>query len=388
MATQTEKDLVNLRTDVVGSLLRPAELKQAHADRGADKISAEALRQIEDEAIRKAVRFQEEMGLSVITDGEFRRLNFQDSFAASVSGFAARQVDFTFMESLSREGKPLQRWDPYHIAGEGAAILQRRPVAQKLRLARNLPLEEYRFVSGVARKPVKVTLVGPDRITQRFDYQNSKSIYWSTEDFVADVVRIEREMVRSLIDAGCRYVQIDAPSYTAYVDGPSLAEMKERGEDPMKNLTRSIQADNEILRLFDGTTFGIHLCRGNQRSMWHREGSYDAIAEKLFNELRHDRFLLEYDSPRAGTFEPLRFVPKGKMVVLGLVSTKVPDIETVDDLKRRIDSACKYIPLEQLALSPQCGFASDVVGNLINEDDQKKKLEVVVETARQVWGSA
>jgi len=388
MATQTQKDLANLRTDVVGSLLRPAELKQAHADRGAEKISAEALRQIEDEAIRKAVRFQEEMGLSVITDGEFRRLNFQDSFAASVSGFAARQVDFTFMESLSREGKPLQRWDPYHIAGEGAAILQRRPVAQKLRLARNLPLEEYQFVSGVTQKPVKVTLVGPDRITQRFDYQNSKSVYWSTEDFVADVVRIEREMIRSLIDAGCPYVQIDAPSYTAYVDGPSLQEMRERGEDPMKNLTRSIQADNEILRLFDGAIFGIHLCRGNQRSMWHREGSYDAIAEKLFNELRHDRFLLEYDSPRAGTFEPLRFVPKGKIVVLGLVSTKVPDIETVDDLKRRIDSACKYIPLEQLALSPQCGFASDVVGNLISDDDQKRKLEVVVETARQVWGRA
>jgi methionine synthase II (cobalamin-independent) len=388
MATQTQKDLANLRTDVVGSLLRPAELKQAHADRGAEKISAEALRQIEDAAIRKAVQFQEGLGLSVITDGEFRRLNFQDSFAASVSGFAARQVDFTFMESLSREGKPLQRWDPYHIAGEGAAILQRRPVAQKLRLARNLPLEEYQFVSGVTQKPVKVTLVGPDRITQRFDYQNSKSVYWSTEDFVADVVRIEREMIRSLIDAGCPYVQIDAPSYTAYVDGPSLQEMRERGEDPMKNLTRSIQADNEILRLFDGATFGIHLCRGNQRSMWHREGSYDAIAEKLFNELRHDRFLLEYDSPRAGTFEPLRFVPKGKIVVLGLVSTKVADIETVDDLKRRIDSACKYIPLEQLALSPQCGFASDVVGNLISDDDQKRKLEVVVETARQVWGSA
>jgi methionine synthase II (cobalamin-independent) len=388
MATQTQKDLANLRTDVVGSLLRPAELKQAHADRGAEKISAEALRQVEDDAIRKAVKLQEEIGLNVITDGEFRRLNFQDSFAASVSGFAARQVDFSFMESLSREGKPLQRWDPYHIAGEGAAILQRRPVAQKLRLARNLPLEEYQFASGVAQKPVKVTLVGPDRITQRFDYQNSKSVYWSTEDFVADVVRIEREMIRSLIDAGCRYVQIDAPSYTAYVDGPSLAEMKERGEDPMKNLTRSIQADNEILRLFDGTTFGIHLCRGNQRSMWHREGSYDAIAEKLFNELHHDRFLLEYDSPRAGTFEPLRFVPKGKIVVLGLVSTKVPDIEKVEDLKRRIDSACKYISLDQLAISPQCGFASDVVGNLINADDQKRKLEVVVETARQVWGSA
>jgi 5-methyltetrahydropteroyltriglutamate--homocysteine methyltransferase len=269
---------------------------------------------------------------------------------------------------------------------DGAAILQRRPVAQKLRLVRNLPLDEYKFVSTVAGKPAKVTLVGPDRIVQRFDYQNSKSVYWSTEDFVNDVVRIEREMVRSLIDAGCQYVQIDAPSYTAYVDGPSLQEMRDRGEDPMKNLARSIKADNEILRLFDSVTFGIHLCRGNQRSMWHREGSYDAIAEMLFTELHHDRLLLEYDSARAGTFEPLRFVPKEKTVVLGLVSTKVPELETVDDLKQRIDRASKYIPLDQLAISPQCGFASDVVGNLISEDDQKRKLEVVVETARQVWG--
>ena len=377
--------LASIRTDVVGSLLRPNHLKQAYAEREQKKIGDDDLRRIEDDAIREAVRLQEEAGLDVITDGEYRRLNFQDSFAASVSGFEARAVNLSFMESLSREGKPLQRWDPYHVA-DGAAILQRRPVSQKLRLVRNLPLEEYSFVSGVARQPAKVTLVGPDRIVQRFDYQNSKSVYWSTEDFVADVVRIEREMIRSLIDAGCRYVQIDAPSYTAYVDGPSLDEMRERGEDPMKNLMRSIQADNEVLRLFDGVTFGIHLCRGNQRSMWHREGSYDAIAEALFGGLQHDRFLLEYDSPRAGTFEPLRFVPKGKVVVLGLVSTKVPALETVDDLKSRIDRASKYLPLEQLAISPQCGFASDVVGNLISEDDQKRKLEVVVETARQVWG--
>ena len=381
----TKNDINQIRTDVVGSLLRPDHLKQAYARREEDKISGDELRQIEDDAIREAVRLQEGVGLDVVTDGEFRRLNFQDSFAASVSGFDARRVDLSFMESLSREGKPLQRWDPYHVA-EGAAILQRRPVSQKLRLVRNLPLEEYQFVSKVARKPTKVTLVGPDRITQRFDYQNSKSVYWSLEDFVADVVRIEREMIRSLVDAGCRYVQIDAPSYTAYVDGPSLQEMRDRGEDPMKNLARSIKADNEILRLFDNITFGLHLCRGNQRSMWHREGSYDAIAEMLFTELHHDRLLLEYDSPRAGTFEPLRFVPKGKTVVLGLVSTKVPELEMVDDLKQRIDRASKYIPLDQLALSPQCGFASDVVGNLISEDDQKRKLEVVVETARQVWG--
>jgi 5-methyltetrahydropteroyltriglutamate--homocysteine methyltransferase len=247
-------------------------------------------------------------------------------------------------------------------------------------------LEEYSFVSQIARKPVKVTLVGPDRISQRFDYQKSKSVYWSMDDFLADVVRIEREMIRSLIDAGCPYVQIDAPGYTAYVDAPSLEAMRNRGEDPMKNLDRSIKADNELLRLFQDTTFGIHLCRGNQRSMWHREGSYDAIAEQLFTQLRHHRLLLEYDTPRAGTFEPLRFVPKDKVVVLGLVSTKVRELEKVDDLKRRIDEASRYVPLEQLAISPQCGFASDVVGNLISEDDQKRKLEVVVETARQVWG--
>jgi len=385
---ESSSPLAKIRTYVIGSLLRPARLKEAYGECDQGKISAEELGRIEDEAIRTAVKLQEQIGLDVITDGEFRRLNFQDSFAASVSGFDARRVDLAFVESLVREGKPLQRWDPYHIAGQGAAILQRRPVSQKLRLARNLPLEEYRFVSALTQKPAKVTLVGPDRITQRFDYQNSKSIYWSVDDFVADVVRIEREMIRGLVDAGCRYVQIDAPSYTAYVDGPSLQEMRDRGEDPMKNLTRSINADNEILRLFDGVTFGIHLCRGNQRSMWHREGSYDAIAEKIFNELHHDRFLLEYDSPRAGTFEPLRFVPKNKTVVLGLVSTKVAELETVDDLKQRIERASKYIPLEQLAISPQCGFASDVVGNLISEDDQIRKLEAVVETARQVWGTS
>jgi 5-methyltetrahydropteroyltriglutamate--homocysteine methyltransferase len=378
------KQLAQIRTDVVGSLLRPLLVKQAYAQHDAGMIGAEELRRIEDDAIRQAVALQEAIGLAVVTDGEFRRLNFQDSFSASVSGFDARPADLSFVESLSREGKPLQRWDPYRVA-DGAAILQRRPVSQKLRLVRNLPLEEYMFVSKIAQRPAKVTLVGPDRISQRFDYQNSKSIYWSMEDFVADVVRIEREMIRGLVEAGCRYVQIDAPSYTAYVDAPSLDEMKARGEDPVKNLMRSIKADNEILRLFDDVTFGIHLCRGNQRSMWHREGSYDAIAEMLFTGLRHDRFLLEYDSPRAGTFAPLRFVPKDKVVVLGLVSTKVPDIETVEDLKRRIDAAAKYLPLEQLAISPQCGFASDVVGNLVSEDDQKRKLEVVVETARQVW---
>jgi 5-methyltetrahydropteroyltriglutamate--homocysteine methyltransferase len=238
----------------------------------------------------------------------------------------------------------------------------------------------------VAKKPVKVTLIGPDRICQRFDWQNSQTVYPTVEEFMSDVVKVEREMILALTDAGCRYIQIDAPGYTAYVDSPSLQAMRERGEDPEENFSQSLKADNELLEGFDDVTFGIHLCRGNQRSMWHREGSYDNIAERLLNELKHDRFLFEYDSPRAGGFEPLRFLPKGKLVVLGLVSTKISQLEKIDDLRRRIDEAAKHAPLEQLAISPQCGFSSDVVGNLISEDDQKRKLEIVVETSRQVWG--
>ena len=379
------KDLRKIRNDVVGSLLRPAYLKQARHRFDEGKIDGEEMRQIEDQAVQEAVLLQEQVGLEVVTDGEFRRLNFQDSFGASVGGFDASQTGIQFYESRVQGGKPLQRWEIPDREAKGTAIAQRRPVVERLRLVDNLPLKEYLFVGRTAQRPVKVTLIGPDRICQRYDHKNSTSIYSTVDDFMADVVRIERQMVETLVKAGCRYIQIDAPGYTAYVDPPSLHAMRERGEDPIANFDRSVKADNQILRGFD-VTFGIHLCRGNQRSMWHREGSYDAIAERLFNTLGHHRFLLEYDSPRAGSFEPLRFVPKGKLVVLGLVSTKVPQLEKIDELKRRIDRANKYLPLEQLAISPQCGFSSDVVGNLISEDDQKRKLEVVVETARQVWG--
>jgi 5-methyltetrahydropteroyltriglutamate--homocysteine methyltransferase len=161
--------------------------------------------------------------------------------------------------------------------------------------------------------------------------------------------------------------------------------MRARGEDPMENFSRSLRADADLIQGFPGVTFGIHLCRGNQRSMWHREGAYDAIAERLFTDLPHDRFLLEYDSPRAGGFEPLRFVPKGKVAVLGLVSTKVPQLESLDELRQKVDAAAKYVPLERLAISPQCGFASDVVGNLLTEEEQRRKLELVVEAARAIW---
>ncbi len=380
------KDLAQIRNDVVGSLLRPARLKEARSRFDEGKISERELRAVEDDSIRAAVTLQEEIGLAVVTDGEYRRLNFQDSFGESVTGYDAGRPSLDFYEKRTEGGSPLRRWEiPDGGEQKGTAVAQRRPALEKIRLARNVPLEEFQYLKRVAQCPAKVALIGPDRIAQRFDWQHSQSVYSGLDEFVNDVVEIEREIIRGLIGAGCRYVQIDAPGYTAYVDPPSLEAMRARGEDPQENFRRSLAADNQMLSGFDDVTFGIHLCRGNQRSMWHREGTYDAIAERLLNELNYDRFLFEYDTPRAGGFEPLRFLPKGKVIVLGLVSTKVAQLETVEELKRRIDSAAKYVPLEQIAISPQCGFSSDVVGNLISAEDQKRKLEIVVETARQVW---
>jgi methionine synthase II (cobalamin-independent) len=383
---RTKPELAKIRTDVVGSLLRPAAVKDARIAFDDGRMTAEALRAIEDEAVREAVRVQESAGLDVITDGEMRRLNFQDSFGASVEGYDAARSTLKVYERRVEGSAPGQRWDIPTMHHAGTAVSHRRPAKSRLKLAHNIPLEEYRFVSKVATKPVKVSLIGPDRISQRFEYENSTAVYRDMDAFLTDVVAIERQIVTSLVDAGCRYVHIDAPGFTAYIDPPSLDQMRARGEDPMQNFARSLKAEAAVIANYPGVTFGIHLCRGNQRSMWHREGAYDAIAERLFNELPHDRFLLEYDTPRAGSFEPLRFLPKGRVVVLGLVSTKTPELETVDHLKRRIEEASKFIPLDQLAISPQCGFASDVVGNLLSPGDQKRKLERVVETARAVWG--
>ncbi len=384
--TTNKAALAKIRTDVVGSLLRPAFVKEARTAFDDGKISEATLHAVEDRAVREAVRLQEDAGLDVVTDGEMRRLNFQDSFGASVEGYNANRSTLKVYEQRVEGSAPGQRWDIPTMHHAGTAVSHRRPAKARLKLARNIPLEEYRFASQVASRPAKVSLIGPDRISQRFDYESSTAIYRDIDDFLADVIAIERQIVTSLVDAGCRYVHIDAPGFTAYVDESTMAQMRARGENPMKNFARSLSAEAAVVANYPGVTFGIHLCRGNQRSMWHREGTYDAIAERLFNELPHDRFLLEYDTPRAGGFEPLRFVPKGRVVVLGLVSTKVPELETVDALKRRIAEASRFLPLDQLAISPQCGFASDVVGNLVSADDQRRKLEVVVETARQVWG--
>jgi len=377
--------LDRIRSDVVGSLLRPARWKEARQRLDAGQLSPEQFAEIELDCVREHLALQESIGLDVVTDGEVSRLNFQDSFGLAVSGYDTGTETLKSHERRVAGGTAHARFDMPDLAAAGTPVVHRRPVVEKLQLRRNVPLEEYRRAAPLARKPVKVSLIGPDRIQQRFDFQNSKKTYASVDAFLEDVVELQRRMIQELVDAGCRYVHIDEPGYTAYVDEPSMAAMRQRGEDPMANFSRSLRANARLVSGFPGVTFGIHLCRGNQRSMWHREGSYDAIAERLFNELPYQRFLLEYDSPRAGSFAPLRFVPKDKVVVLGLVSTKVPELESVDDLVRRIEEAAKYVPVERLAISPQCGFGSDVVGNLVSEHDQRRKLERVVEAARKVW---
>ncbi len=382
MVSTSSSDLSAMRVDLVGSLLRPAKLKEAFFEYGDGKASADELRRVQDESIRDVIAMQEAHRLPIVVDGEFRRTSFMESFSA-VAGVEEWQTGVkTYHQILSRK----DTGESKSYKGQDPILLNRKRVSERLRLVRNQLLDDYQFAQQLTDRPVKVTLIGPDRITQCYESENSRDIYPTVDEFVADVVAIERQMVGQLADAGCRYVGIDAPGYTAYVDEASLAAMRSRGEDPQANMARSIKADNEVIAHCPDVTFGIHICRGNRQSMWHREGHYDAIAERLFNALDHARLLLEYDSERAGTFEPLRFVPKGKMAVLGLITTKVGRPETVDELRRRIEEAARYISIEQLAISPQCGFASSIMGNLLSEEEQWRKLDIMMETAHKVWG--
>jgi 5-methyltetrahydropteroyltriglutamate--homocysteine methyltransferase len=386
-------DLNKIRIDHIGSMVRPATLKDVFARYDRGQASQQELSQAQDQAIREVIQKQETHGFPVVTDGEFRRHSFQESFSECVTGFDVPKNIGLYYEKRDLNENPLERAEQ-NFEEAGPAIITRRGAAERLKLVRNLPLEEFLYAQSVAKVPAKVTVLGPDRIAQRFKWEASLNVYKSLDDFVDHIVEIERQIIAELVNAGCKYIQIDAPGYTAYVDKVSLERMRSRGEDPERNFQRSIAADNALIEGFPGVTFGIHICRGNARTIdpqtgklvpqWHREGSYDAIAEKLFNTLKHQRILLEYDSDRAGSFEPLRLVPKNKIVVLGLVSTKNSDMETVDDLKRRIDQASKYLPIQQLALSPQCGFGG-IDSKVLSEDEMWTKMDKIVDAARQVW---
>ncbi|HEX7231726.1 MAG TPA: hypothetical protein VF452_15105 [Candidatus Binatia bacterium] len=272
------------------------------------RISEAGLKQTQDQAIREVVAKQVAHNLPIVVDGEFRRTSFMESFSV-VAGVEEWQAGVkSYHEVLKRADRDATATHK----GQDPILLNRKRVTQRLKLVRNSLLDDFQFAQTLTHRPVKVTVIGPDRIQQCYDADASRGIYKSTAEFSYDVVKIEREMIDQLSQAGCRYVGIDAPGYTAYVDPDSLAAMRSRGEDPMGVMERSIKADNEVIAGFPNTIFGIHICRGNRQSMWYREGHYDAIAERLFVGLQHPRLLLEYDTERAGSFEPLRFIPRAK----------------------------------------------------------------------------
>ncbi len=296
-----------LRFDHIGGLRRPDWLRELYRRFDTGAATAAELRAGQDRAVAAVLRSQGEVGATIVTDGEFRRHGFQDSFGQAVSGFAAtpygaRTPQPAFVEGRRNETGP---------SGPGPAVVHRLPVTERLKLVRNVILEEYQLGSPLAPAPMKVTLIGPDRISQRFEWEHSQQVYPDMDEFLGDVVAIERAMIAAAVAAGCRYVQIDAPGFTAYVDKPLLQQMRERGEDPAHNLARSIAAENAIIDGFPGVTFGIHVCRGNGPG-WHREGYYDDIAEQLFTGLRHQRLLLEYDTERPVPSTHCASCPRGR----------------------------------------------------------------------------
>jgi len=364
------------RSDVVGSLLRPAYLKDARGRHEAGELSDAAFKAIEDRAVAEAVDLQERAGIEVVTDGEMRRYAFYGHLIDAVEGY-------------DRYGG----WAiPFRDEKGAELILQRPVVVSKLRRRRHLCAEEYTWLRARTKRPAKTTLISAQQAAAYYDADKSKGAYATVDAYLADLVDILRGEIEELIRLGCAYIQIDSPQYTALLD-PELREgYRKRGADPDRLLDLSIEMDNAIIgghsekRAANGTgiTFGLHLCRGNNQSKFYAQGDYGPIT-KVFRKTRFHRFLLEFDDSRSGGFEPLAEAPEDRSVALGLVSTKKPELESKDALKRRIEEAASYVPLERLALSPQCGFASTLEGNLLTPEDQEAKLRLVAETAREVW---
>ncbi len=376
------------RADHVGSLLRPPEVLEAHERFAAQGITREQLREIEDRAILKAFDLQREVGLDIFSDGEYRRGNWAGDFISSVDGYLRAEVPIRFEWRLPDQmgGK---------VEGQVREVIEAMPqqsgmvVGSKLRQKQRLTEHELTFLKEKAPGPFKVTLPAASYIVGRgWKPGVTDKVYDSRWELAEDVSRILNGEVESLQAKGVPYIQIDNPHWPDYIPEDRRQAWRSIGVDPDAAMDEDIRMDNAVTQGLDRSkvTLATHICRGNGRSAWHTVGGYEPIAEKVFGGLEVDRFLLEYDTDRSGGFEPLRFMPRGRQVVLGLVTTKVGDLETRDDLLRRIDEASKYVPVENLALSPQCGFASVEAGNLLTWDEQKRKLELVVETARKVWG--
>jgi 5-methyltetrahydropteroyltriglutamate--homocysteine methyltransferase len=360
---------MSYRADQVGSLLRPPQLIDARTAYTEGRLDLDALHAVEDEAILDILEQQRQAGIDVFTDGEYRRYNFYSDMVDAVTGFVAAPERTT-------------NWQ-----GEGGGQLAGRAIGGKLEQKRRLTEHELPFLRAHAPGPIKVTVPSASQFVRFYKDGLTDHFYPTRADLARDLAAIVRRELEWLIAEGVPYIQIDAPNYTGLVDAAGRERLRQSGVDPDDVLDEAIAVDNASVAGLarEGVTIALHLCRGNSRSRWLSEGSYEPIAEKLFNGLDVGRLLLEYDSERAGGFEPLRFMPKGKEVVLGLITTKEGRLEAEDDLLRRIDDAATYIPRENLAISPQCGFASALLGNLLSMDDQRRKLELVGEIARKAW---
>ena len=355
-------------SEVVGSLLRPKELADARRGHEQGDVTDRELKQVEDRAVDAAIQLQDSAGIDVITDGEQRRYAFYGHLIDSFDGF-------------DKEGG----WAiPFRDEKGEELILKRPVVVEKLRWRRSMCSEEWVYVRSRAKGAAKVTMLSAQQAAAYYDPEKSKGAYATRDAYLADIVDLSRREVEELIRLGCTYIQIDGPQYGALLDPKMREGYRQRGSDPEEIIDRCIEMDNTIISGHPGITFALHICRGNNQSKFYAEGDYEPIA-RIFQRTLFNRFLLEYDDERSGGFAPLRHLPEDRVVVLGLVTTKKPDLEPEAELHARIKDASRYVPLERLALSPQCGFASTMEGNRISPEQQRQKLELVGRVARSVW---
>jgi len=369
--------MVTAHTDVVGSLLRPQALLDARRRFEQDEIEPAEFKRIEDAAVDAAVALQEQAGLDVVTDGEMRRLSFQSGLPDAVEGFGEVPLDAYLWGDWHGDE---------HVGDRATERPPRLGVREPLRRRRHIAAEELTYLRGRTSRIAKITLTSPSLYANLWSPELSLDAYPTLDSFLEDVVEIMRDEVRELARLGATYLQLDAPHYPLLIDPATRAFYESQGWSLERWLDRGIELDNAVIAAAPGVTFGFHLCRGNQGSRWLVSGGYDPIAPRLFRGVNAHRLLLEYDDERSGSFEPLREVPDDRMVVLGLVTTKSGRRETVEELERRTREAAAFIDLERLAISPQCGFATSVVGNALTQDDERAKLETIARAAAVIWG--
>jgi 5-methyltetrahydropteroyltriglutamate--homocysteine methyltransferase len=368
--------VISAHTDVVGSLLRPPELLAVRERFDRGEASAVELKRAEDRAVDAAVRLQEDAGLDVVTDGEMRRLSFQSGLPDAVDGFG----------TVPLEAYLWGDWKGDEVGDRATERPDALGVREPLRRRRHIAAEDFTYLRGRAAAIPKVTLTSPSLYANLWSPERSVDAYPTLDAFLEAVAELTRDEIGELARLGCTYIQLDAPHYPLLIDPRTRAFYEAQGWSVERWLDRGIELDNWVMEGHPEVTFGFHLCRGNQGSRWLAEGGYEPIARRMFSGVAADRLLLEYDDERSGSFQPLQHVPEDRMVVLGLVTTKSGRRETAEELESRVRAASAHVDLERLAISPQCGFATSIVGNAITTDDQRAKLEVLARTAERIWG--